>query len=159
MDMIYKKTGALIAAATKGGAIMGGANDEVINVMEEYGKLIGLAFQIQDDYLDVISDEESLGKPVGSDIVEGKMTLMVVKTLSEASNDDCERLISILKENNPDHVGEAINLFNKYGSIKYAHDVAQGNVNRAKELLEILDDSEAKRALMLIADFVLERRS
>lgn len=159
MDMIYKKTGALIAAATKCGAIIGGANDDVINVMEEYGKLIGLAFQIQDDYLDVISDEESLGKPVGSDIVEGKMTLMVVKTLSEASSDDCEKLISILKENNPDHVDEAINLFNKYGSIQYAHDVAQGNVNRAKELLEILDDSEAKRALMLIADFVLERHS
>lgn len=159
MDMIYKKTGALIAAATKCGAIMGGANDEVINVMEEYGKLIGLAFQIQDDYLDVISDEESLGKPVGSDIVEGKMTLMVVKTLAEASDDDRERLISILKENNPGHVDEAIDLFNKYGSIQYAHDVAQRNINQAKELLEILDDSEAKHALMLIADFVLERHS
>ena len=98
MDMIYKKTGALIAAATKSGAIIGGANDKIITIMEEYGKLIGLAFQIQDDYLDVISDEKSLGKPVGSDIVEGKMTLMVVKTLSEASNDDRERLISILKD-------------------------------------------------------------
>ena len=159
MEMIYKKTGALIAAATKCGAIMGGASDEVIDVMEEYGKLIGLAFQIQDDYLDVVSDEASLGKPVGSDIVEGKMTLMVVKTLSDASNDDRERLISILKENNPEHIGEAIDLFNKYGSIQYAHDVAQGNVNRAKELLEILSDSEAKHALMLIADFVLERHS
>ncbi len=159
MDMIYKKTGALIAAATKSGAIIGGASDEVILAMEEYGKLIGLAFQIQDDYLDVISDEESLGKPVGSDIVGGKMTLMVVKTLADAPDEDCERLISLLKENNPNHVGDVINLFNKYDSINYAHNVAQGNVNKAKQLLEILDDSEAKRALMLIADFVLERQS
>lgn len=159
MDMIYKKTGALIAAATKCGAIMGGADDEVIDVMGEYGKLIGLAFQIQDDYLDVISDEESLGKPVGSDIVEGKMTLMVVKTLSEASDDDSGRLISILKENNPEHVDEAIELFNKYGAIEYTQNVARGNIIKAKELLEILDDSEAKHALMLIADFVLERHS
>ena len=65
MEMIFKKTGALIAAATKTGAIMGGADDEVIDAMYEYGRLIGLAFQIQDDYLDIAADEETLGKPIG----------------------------------------------------------------------------------------------
>ena len=58
---------------------------------------VGLAFQIQDDYLDVVSEEEDLGKPVGSDIVEGKMTLMVVHALSKASEEDKKELISILK--------------------------------------------------------------
>ena len=126
--------------------------------LSEYGRLIGLSFQIQDDYLDVISDEESLGKPVGSDIVEGKMTLMVVKALAEASPEDKETLIAILKENNPDRVDEAIGIFEKYGSIQYAHDLALDNVKKAKELLDILDDSEAKDALLLIADFVLQRQ-
>ncbi|MDP3033635.1 MAG: short chain isoprenyl diphosphate synthase IdsA [Methanobacteriaceae archaeon] len=158
MDMIYKKTAALIAAATKAGAIMGGGNPEQVEALSEYGRLIGLSFQIQDDYLDVISDEKSLGKPVGSDIVEGKMTLMVVKALAEASPEDKETLITILKENNPDRVEEAISIFEKYGSIQYAHDLALDNVKKAKELLDILDDSEAKDALLLIADFVLQRQ-
>lgn len=158
MNMIYKKTAALIAAATKAGAIMGGGTPEQVEALSEYGRLIGLSFQIQDDYLDVVSDEESLGKPVGSDIVEGKMTLMVVKALAEASPEDKETLIEILKENNPERVREAINIFEKYGSIQYTHDLALDNVKKAKELLDILDDSEAKDALMLIADFVLQRQ-
>ena len=158
MNMIYKKTAALIAAATKAGAIMGGGTPEQVEALSEYGRLIGLAFQIQDDYLDVVSDAESLGKPVGSDIVEGKMTLMVVKALAEASPQDKETLITILKENNPERVDEAISIFEKYDSIKYTHDLALDNVRKAKELLDILDDSEAKDALLLIADFVLQRQ-
>lgn len=161
LDMIFKKTGALIATATKSGAIMGGADQEVIDAMYDYGRLIGLAFQIQDDYLDVVSDEESLGKPIGSDIAEGKMTLMVVKALDEADDADSERLIEILKNTNStqDEVDEAINIFKKYGTIQYVHDVAQLNVNKAKEILKILPDSEAKTSLSLIADFVLNRKS
>ena len=76
--MIYKKTAALISAATKAGALIGGGTEEQIDALAEYGRLIGMAFQIQDDYLDVVSDAEEIGKPVGSDIVKGKMTLMVV---------------------------------------------------------------------------------
>jgi len=91
MNMIYKKTAALIAAATKSGAILGGGTEEQIEAFQEYGRLIGMAFQIQDDYLDVVSDEEHIGKPVGSDIMEGKMTLMVVHTLSSASKQDKRR--------------------------------------------------------------------
>ena len=124
MNMIYKKTGALIAAATRSGAIMGGGNPEEVETLTEYGRLIGLAFQIQDDYLDVVSEEENLGKPVGSDIVEGKMTLMVVHALSNASNKDKEELISILKDGEDTDVERAIELFEKYGSINYARDIA-----------------------------------
>ncbi len=161
MEMIFKKTAALIAAATKAGAIIGGADSNIINAMYEYGRLIGLAFQIQDDYLDVISTEEDLGKPVGSDIVEGKMTLMVVRTLSQADDTDSARLVSILENPNSSQseVDEAIDLFNKYGSIEYAQNVAQENVDEAKKLVELLPDSEAKQSLQLIADFVLKRKS
>jgi len=157
LNMIYKKTAALIAAATRSGAILGGGNPEQVEALSEYGRLIGMAFQIQDDYLDVVSDAEEIGKPAGSDIVEGKMTLMVVHTIEKASSEDKEKLISILKSGSEDQVEEAIALFEKYGSIEYTHNIALNNVEQAKELLNILDDSESKDALLHIADFVLER--
>lgn len=157
MNMIYKKTAALIAAATKAGAILGGGTEEQVQALSEYGRLIGLAFQIQDDYLDVVSDEEDIGKPVGSDIVEGKMTLMVVHALANASREDKKKLISILKSNNEDMVDDAIFIFKKYGSIEYTRNIALQNVKTAKKLLDVLEDSNAKKSLELIADFVLER--
>ena len=89
------------------------------------------------------------------------MTLMVVKALSQADDADSERLINILKnpKSSQSEVDEAISLFNKYGSIEYAQNVAHENVNKAKELLEILPESEYKTSLQLIADFVLNRKS
>ena len=129
-----------------------------METLTEYGRLIGLAFQIQDDYLDVVSDEENLGKPVGSDIIEGKMTLMVVHALSNASPEDKKELVSILNAETEDtDVERAIEIFEKYGSINYTHDIALENVNRAKKLLETLDESDATAALAMIADYVLQR--
>jgi len=157
MEMIYKKTAALIAAATKAGAIMGGGSPQEISALEDYGRFIGLAFQIHDDYLDVVSDEESLGKPVGSDIAEGKMTLMVVKALERASDKDRDRLISILGSGDEKLVAEAIDIFERYGATEYAHGVALDHVRMAKERLQVLEESHAREALAMIADFVLER--
>ena len=156
MEMIFKKTGALIAAATKVGAIMGGASEEVITAMYEYGRLIGLAFQIQDDYLDITSDEETLGKPIGSDIGKGKMTIIAIKGLA---SDDSGRLLDILKaENNSlEEIDEAIEILTNCGAIEYARNLALESVDKAKEVLEILDDSSSKQVLKDIADFVLER--
>lgn len=156
MEMIFKKTGALIAAATKAGAIMGGASDEVIDAMYEYGRLIGLAFQIQDDYLDLVADEETLGKPIGSDIGKGKMTIIAIKGLE---SDDSGRLFEILKdtENSQSDIDEAIQILTDCGAIEYARNLALESVDQAKEVLEILDDSTSKQILVGIADFVLER--
>ena len=156
MEMIFKKTGALIAAATKAGAIMGGASDEIIEAMYEYGRLIGLAFQIQDDYLDIAADEETLGKPIGSDIAKGKMTIIAIRGVA---GDESGRFLEILKdENNSDaEIAEAVEILNECGAIEYARNLAQESVVKAKEVLEVLDDSESKQILSDIADFVLER--
>jgi len=160
MEMIFKKTGALIAAATKVGAIMGGASDEVVDAMYEYGRLIGLAFQIQDDYLDLASDEETLGKPIGSDIGKGKMTIIAINGLSSAG-DDSEKLLEILKDENNSQadIDLAIEILTKCGAIEYARNLALNSVKQAKEVLEILPDSSSKQVLVDIADFVLERNS
>jgi geranylgeranyl diphosphate synthase type I len=160
MEMIFKKTGALIAAATKVGAIMGGASDDVVDAMYEYGRLIGLAFQIQDDYLDLASDEETLGKPIGSDIGKGKMTIIAINGLSSAG-DGSEKLLEILKDddNSQDDIDLAIEILTECGAIEYARNLALDSVNKAKEVLEILPDSSSKQVLADIADFVLERHS
>ena len=160
LEMIFKKTGALIAAATKAGAIMGGASDDVVDAMYEYGRLIGLAFQIQDDYLDLASDEETLGKPIGSDIGKGKMTIIAINGLSSAG-EDSEKLLEILKDDNnsKDDIDLAIEILTKCGAIEYARNLALDSVNQAKEVLEILPDSSSKQVLSDIADFVLERHS
>ena len=160
MEMIFKKTGALIAAATKAGAIVGGASPEVIDAMYEYGRLIGLAFQIQDDYLDLASDEETLGKPIGSDIAKGKMTIIAIKGL-ESAGEDSEKLLKILKDENNSQadIDLAIEILYECGAIEYARNLALESVDNAKEVLEILPDSSSKQALIDIADFVLERHS
>ncbi|MDR1819273.1 MAG: polyprenyl synthetase family protein [Methanobrevibacter sp.] len=158
LEMIFKKTGALIAAATKSGAIMAGANQGEINIFYEYGKLIGLAFQIQDDYLDLVADEKKLGKPVGSDIVEGKMTIIIVHALENGNSEDREKLIDILKnDNSKEDVMLAMNILNKCGSLQYANDLAQKYVSDAKNLLDILEDTPHKQSLISIADFVINR--
>lgn len=158
MNMIYKKTGDLITASTTIGAIMGGASSNEIQALRTYGKQIGLAFQIQDDYIDLTCDE-SIGKPVGSDLVEGKKTLMVVYALEKANKEDHDRLVELLEANDESIIPEAMEILEKYGAINYARSKAYDCVIESKQALSILPDSDAKDALFKLADFVFTRKS
>ena len=104
------------------------------------------------------SDEETLGKPIGSDIGKGKMTIIAIKGLA---SDDSGRLLEILKDDNnsDDDIAEAIQLLTDCGAIEYARNLALESVDQAKEVLEILPDSSSKQVLVDIADFVLGRNS
>ena len=156
MNMIYKKTGDLITASTTIGAIMGGASSNEIQALRTYGKQIGLTFQIQDDYIDLTGDE-SIGKPVGSDLVEGKKTLMVVYALEKANKEDHDRLVELLEANDESIIPEAMEILEKYGAINYARSKAYDCVIESKQALSILPDSDAKDALFKLADFVFTR--
>lgn len=158
MNMIYKKTGDLITASTTIGAIMGGASSNEIQALRTYGKQIGLAFQIQDDYIDLTGDE-SIGKPVGSDLVEGKKTLMVVYALEKANKEDHDRLVELFEANDESIIPEAMEILEKYGAINYARSKAYDCVIESKQALSILPDSDAKDALFKLADFVFTRKS
>ncbi|WP_323736162.1 short chain isoprenyl diphosphate synthase IdsA [Methanosphaera sp. ISO3-F5] len=158
MNMIYKKTGALITGATGAGAIIGGATSMQINALQEYGRNVGLAFQIQDDYIDLTGDE-SIGKPVGSDLVEGKKTVMVLYALEKANKEDHDRLIELLEANDDSIIPEAMSILEKYGAIQYARALAYDCVIKAKESLVVIPDSDAKDALMKLADFVYTRKA
>jgi geranylgeranyl diphosphate synthase type I len=140
------------------GAIIGGATSDQIKALDIYGRKIGLAFQIQDDYIDLTGDE-SIGKPVGSDLVEGKKTLMVVFALEKANKEDHDRLIELLEAHDESIIPEAMSILEKYDAINYARSVAYDCVIEAKEALLFLPDSDAKDALNKLADFVFTRKA
>ena len=156
-EMIYKKTGALITASTTIGAIIGGASEFQIEALKTYGENIGIAFQIQDDYIDLTGDD-SIGKPVGSDLVEGKKTIMVLYALEKAEKDDHDRLIELLSANDESIIDEAMELLEKYGAINYARLAAYDHVIKAKEALMVLPQSEARDILLKLADYVFNRK-
>lgn len=156
-DMAMRKTGALFRGSTKIGVIVGGGSEEVAKALGDYGAEVGLAFQIWDDYIDFASSET--GKTFGSDIKRGKRTSVVCHALENSKAEDQKRLVEILgNENTTDEmVREAVELLERSGSIKYAKDRAVGLVNDAKKKLDVLEDSEAKDALLGFADFVVSR--
>ncbi len=158
IDMIEKKTSYLFRAAARCGAIVADAPEEHIEHMGEYARKMGIAFQVQDDYLDLKGEETDLGKPVGSDIKEGKRTLMVIHALENLERDDKERLIEILEnECNLTDVHDAIDLLEKNDSIEYCRRLAKDYACEAKEQIEFLPNNQQKRLLISLVDFMIER--
>ncbi len=159
LEMIKKKTAALFEASTMSGAIIGKGNEKEVEALSTYGLNIGMAFQIQDDILGVIADEEKLGKPVGSDIVEGKKSLIAIKTLEQLQQPQREELIRILKKekNTVAEIERAVGLFREYNAIDYCKKKAERLIEDAKRPLQEIPDSEAKDDLIEIADFVVGR--
>ncbi len=148
LEMIEKKTARMFEHAAMGGAIIANANEDEIEAMRKYGLNLGMAFQIWDDCLDVIGND--IGKPVGSDIREGKKTLMYLHSYrlnKEALKDygkggDVEKIIE---------------LFRKNGSIEYAKKAAYEYSNKAIDAIKNLKESKAKDTLIKLAKFAVER--
>ncbi len=160
LEMIEKKTALMFINAAKNGARIAGAPPSVYEKMAEYGKYMGLAFQIWDDFLDLTADEKTLGKPVGSDIRNGKKTLMVVYTLQRLEVPDRERFLNILgnEKASDEEVSEAIELMKKVGAIQDAESLALEYADRAKRALGVLHESEEKEALLDLVDYVIRRK-
>ncbi len=159
LKMIEKKTAALFAMAAKGGAIIADGTEKQIKSMEEYGRLLGIGFQIWDDYLDVSGKERKLGKPVGSDIKNGKHTLMVIHALKRLNGEERKRFLSVLGNENAstEEVNSAIALLEKIGSINYAKTMAFNFAAEAKKRLDVLPQSEHKELLNDFVDFMVKR--
>ncbi len=153
LEMIEKKTGVLYAASAKIGAILGGASDEVADALFEYGRLIGIAFQIYDDVIDMITPEEVLGKIRGSDLMEGKKTLIAIHAL----NNGVELDIFGKGEATTEDINDAVRTLEESGSIDYVRDLAVSYIAKGKELLDITGDSESKDTLKAIADYMIQR--
>jgi geranylgeranyl diphosphate synthase type I len=159
LKMIEYKTARLFQIATMGGAMVAGGSSEQVAAMSEYGRLLGMGFQIWDDFLDLKADENLLGKPVGSDIKNGKRTLMVVHALERLEGTDKSEFLKVLGNQNAtqEEVQGAISLMDKVGSTKYAEQMALDFAQRSKELLGVLSESESKNILSAITDYMVQR--
>ncbi len=158
ISMIEKKTSYLFQTASKGGAIIGGGTEEEIERMGNYARKMGIAFQIQDDYLDLVGDQDDIGKPVGSDIRRGKRTLMIIHALENLPEEKRERLIEILrKENTDEEIEEAMDLLRETDSLTYCKNLAERYAAEAKKEISFLPDSERKKILLQLVDLVIQR--
>lgn len=159
LDMINGKTSTLLSLSCEVGGLLAGAPKKIKTVLHDYGEKIGAAFQIQDDILNLTGNFETYKKEIGGDISEGKRTLMVVHCLEKADAADKSRLISILSSHSKNQVDilAAISILNKYGSIDHARSYARNLVEDAKKKLRSIPDSEDKKALLSIADYVITR--
>jgi len=159
INMVLKKTAALFELAARGGAIIGGGNQDEINAFTDYGTFLGLSFQIWDDYLDISSDEKTLGKDIGNDIRNGKKTLIAVYSLQNATGENEKSLNEVFGNRNAsdDDIKRLFTLFKEMGSIDYARNTALNYIKKAKDALNILRDSEAKEILKGLADYSTKR--
>ena len=161
LDLIYRKTACLFSASTRLGAILGRATGEQEERLSDYGRNLGLAFQIVDDVLDLTASEEALGKPVASDLREGKVTMAVIHALERCSPAERKLIEAVLQERAFITVQHAqvLEMLDRYGSISYAHDEAAKHAEAARNAICSFPDSEIKRALVAIPEFVVERNS
>ncbi len=163
LDMVYRKTGALFEASAVLGGLVATDDEEVLRALGEYGRNLGIAFQIRDDILGLAGDEKVLGKPVYSDIREGKKTILVIYALSRLGREEREKLLSTLGKRSAtrEELEEAANLIKKSGAVEYAESVARDYAGRAKTALNKIDfvNDEAKRLLEELVDFVVGRQA
>jgi geranylgeranyl diphosphate synthase type I len=159
MNMISKKTGALMEVSAKIGAILGKGRPKQVQALASYGRLIGMAFQMRDDTLGVMGSERKLGKPVGSDIRQGKCTLVVIRALVKASHEDKAKLLNVLgnRGSSEAQLREAIDVLKRTDAIEYVIRKAEEFVTEARSKLEELPSSEAREALSELASFVIKR--
>lgn len=159
LKMVSSKTGALIEASTKVGALLGNGRPRQVKALAEYGRLAGIAFQIQDDVLGIVGEREKFGKPIGNDIREGKRTLIVVHALEAAAPKDRAILLRSLgnKRASEAEIVAAIEVLKRAGAVGYAVDKARELVASAKSKLKALPDSRAKQLLLELADFTVTR--
>ncbi len=155
LEMIDHKTAVLYGASAGIPAILMGADDDVVESVYRFGRQIGQAFQIQDDVLDLTTPSEKLGKRRGSDLIEGKQTIITVHARDQGV--DVDSLLPDEGEVTEADVDEAVATLEEAGSIDYARDMAQELVVNGKAHLRTLPDNEIRRYLSGIADYLIER--
>ncbi len=159
MRMVSGKTGALLEASMKVGALLGKGEPEQVRALAEYGRLIGLAFQMRDDVLGVAGEQEKFGKPIGSDVREGKQTLIVVRALATAPQEDKSTLLRALgnQDASEAELKIAIDVLKRAGAIDYVTERARELIAQAKSKLKALPESRAREILSELADFTIKR--
>jgi octaprenyl-diphosphate synthase len=160
-ELSYRKTACLFSASARLGAILGRRSEEVEMLLGSYAVNLGLAFQLVDDLLDFTSSEEKLGKPIGSDLREGKVTLPLIYLLQRCRPEEAEKVSRVLSEGGFHSVQffEILELIERYGALQAAREKARRLAEEAKSSLESFPDSPFKEALRSLPEFIVERES
>jgi len=159
LRIITQKTASFISACCRIGALLGGIPAAQVEALTRYGLDVGVAFQISDDSLDFIADQDRLGKAIGSDLREGKLTLPLIAMLDRAPQWDAERVRGLLKRRAlaPAEIEDIRRLVLKHDGVEYARERACAYAQAAKADLETFPPSDEREILALIADFVVDR--
>jgi octaprenyl-diphosphate synthase len=158
LEIVTRKTGYLFSASCRVGGILRGANEEERRALADYGLCLGIAFQLVDDLLDFTSDSTKLGKPVLSDLREGKVTLPLIRLLRKQP-----QFASLVRAAMGEPAGETrlakqvLASLGEYGELDHAREEAYSYAARAQEALTIFPDNRYRRALSDIAQFIVER--
>jgi len=159
-DVIFRKTAALILASCKIGGLWAGVNDEKVKALSDYGLKLGLAFQMIDDLLDYTADTGELGKKVGTDLAEGKITLPVILAFNRLKNDEQENLKNIFKktQKDEDDFSWVRDKLIQTGAIQDTKEKAKTLIREAVKGLELFDICPERKVLEAIAWYVVERK-
>ena len=158
-DLIFRKTACLFSVCMRLGAILGGASPEQEEAAGSYGRNLGMAFQIVDDVLDLTASESVLGKPVASDLREGKVTMAVIHALERCTPQEREEIATVLRDRAFNGVTHAdiLAILNRYGALEAANARAAEYAEAARKAICTFPDSEIKRALLWAPVFVVAR--
>ncbi|MFY9644094.1 MAG: polyprenyl synthetase family protein [Terriglobales bacterium] len=159
LDLIYRKTACLFSVCMRVGGILGGATAAQEDRLALYGRDLGIAFQIVDDVLDLTASESVLGKPVASDLREGKVTMAVIHALERCTPAERRQIETVLQDRAFNGVTHAdiLTILSRYGSLEFASHEAARYAESARNAICIFPDSEFKRALLWAPEFVVAR--
>ncbi|MCJ7769118.1 MAG: polyprenyl synthetase family protein [Dehalococcoidales bacterium] len=158
IERIAGKTAALFAMATESGAVLSRAPEEAIQGLKEYGYNLGIAFQIVDDILDFVSTEAAMGKPVGSDLAQGTVTLPSLLLMQRYPEDNPVKRIFNNEGGKQQNIKKAIEIICNSGIIEECYSTASDYSNKACRNLNILPDNPSRQALLGLADYVVQRK-
>ncbi|MCP4074781.1 MAG: octaprenyl diphosphate synthase [Gammaproteobacteria bacterium] len=156
-QVIYSKTACLFEAACKTGSIISNSSDNCSEALGEYGKHLGIAFQLVDDALDYEADSEKLGKNVGDDLAEGKPTLPLIHAMQQGTEEQRDLIRGAIENGGLEKIKEITLIIKQTGSLQYTHQQAIKHAEKAKKTISSLPDSQPKQALLFLADYAVER--
>lgn len=158
LHMIQLKTSVLLAASLQLGALIGGAGESNQHHIYEFGRNLGIAFQIQDDYLDAFGDPEKFGKQVGGDIQSNKKTFLMIHALETASPEDLKSLQVLMENNSPEKVERVLAIFRQCGVDQWANELKLKYLDLAFEHLQAVVVSHSrKESLIQLAHYLIQR--
>ncbi len=158
LDIIAKKTASLLSVCCRFGAVLAGEDDRCGDALARYGHHLGMAFQISDDMLDLVGNEEEMGKSLGRDLEKGELTLPVIHFLANADEPQRAEALAAIGNGKPADVRRLRRLLVEGTTIPYCDRLAREHAEEAAKALKTLPDSEARESFLGVAEFVCTRR-